>query len=59
MTKKGVLKIGDLGVCKVLETDHTGCKTRIGTPVIWPPEIILDQTYSRASDIWALGVLLY
>ena len=59
MTSKGVLKIGDLGCVKVCETDNTGCKTKIGTPMIWPPEIILNQKYSRASDIWALGVLLY
>ena len=59
MTSKGVLKIGDLGACKVCETDNTGCKTKIGTPMIWPPEIILDDVYSRMSDIWALGVLLH
>jgi serine/threonine protein kinase len=38
MTTKGVAKIGDLGVCKVCNTDSTGARTEIGTPIIMSPE---------------------
>jgi NIMA (never in mitosis gene a)-related kinase 1/4/5 len=38
MTKGGIAKIGDMGICKVCETDSTGCKTKVGTPIIMSPE---------------------
>ena len=27
--------------------------------IFWAPEIIMDQQVSRASDVWALGAILY
>ena len=59
LSSKGVAKIGDLGVCKVCNLDQTGCKTKIGTPIIMSPEIFLNKGYSRSTDIWSLGVILY
>lgn len=27
--------------------------------LFWAPEVIMDQQITRASDVWALGVILY
>ena len=59
MSSTGVLKIGDLGACKVCNVDSTTAKTQIGSPVTMSPEIYKNQEYGRATDIWSLGVILY
>ena len=33
--------------------------TMVGTPYYLSPEIWREKRYSRASDLWALGVILY
>jgi serine/threonine protein kinase len=32
---------------------------KVGTPYYLAPELWQNQAYSKKSDIWALGVLLY
>ena len=59
MTKGGIAKIGDMGICKVCETDSTGCKTKVGTPIIMSPEQFSGDVYGRKTDIWSLGIILY
>jgi NIMA (never in mitosis gene a)-related kinase len=53
------VKIGDLGVAKILS--HSGCfaKTLIGTPYYLSPELCEEKPYNDKSDIWALGCILY
>jgi serine/threonine protein kinase len=55
----GVIKVGDFGVTKLLESTAAMAKTTIGTPYYISPEICLEQPYSYASDVWAIGVLMY
>ena len=59
MTKNGVAKIGDMGVCRVCKTDATGCNTKIGTPIVMSPEQLSGEVYGRKTDIWSLGIILY
>ena len=59
LTKEGLVKLGDFGIAKCLDTTLDKAKTLIGTPYYLSPEIINDQPYDFSSDIWALGVLLY
>lgn len=59
MTKSGIVKIGDFGIAKVLEATFQKAKTVVGTPYYLSPEIVKNESYSFATDIWSLGVLLY
>ena len=52
------IRVGDLGVAKVLKNTFFA-KTFIGTPYYLSPEICEDKPYSFASDVWALGCILY
>ena len=58
LTKNLDIKIGDLGVAKIL-TETKFAKTFIGTPYYLSPEICKDYPYNDKSDIWALGCILY
>ena len=58
MNKDGTIKIGDLGVAKVLNQTQFA-KTMIGTPYYLSPEICEEKPYNEKSDIWALGCILY
>jgi serine/threonine protein kinase len=51
------VKIGDFGISKVLETTHA--HTQVGTPYFLSPEAVSAKPYGRASDVWALGCVVY
>lgn len=53
------VKIGDLGVAKLLDTSTAFARTIVGTPYYLSPELCADQPYRDKSDVWAFGVLLY
>ena len=58
LTKNLDIKIGDLGVAKILQnTLHA--YTFIGTPFYLSPEICEEKPYNEKSDVWALGCILY
>merc|ERR1719272_2905407 len=59
LTSQDRLRIGDFGISKVLESTAAFAKTTIGTPYYLSPEICMEKPYSYASDIWALGCILY
>ena len=58
LTKSLEIKIGDLGVAKVLSKGSLA-KTVIGTPYYLSPEICEEKPYNDKSDVWALGCILY
>ena len=58
LTKKLEVKIGDLGVAKILNKTNFA-KTFIGTPFYLSPELCMEKPYNDKSDIWALGCILY
>ncbi|KAL0225387.1 hypothetical protein RCL1_003299 [Eukaryota sp. TZLM3-RCL] len=51
------LKICDFGISKVLQSTFTG--SMLGTMHFMAPEILNQQPYSTAVDMWALGVLMF
>lgn len=58
------IRIIDFGMSKVFEktADHRGLsKTRslLGTPGYMAPEIMKSESYTKAVDMWALGVVTY
>ena len=59
VTKRGMVKLGDFGIARVLSNTRSKAKTVVGTPYYLSPEIIKSESYSFKSDIWSMGVLLY
>ncbi|XP_039620269.1 serine/threonine-protein kinase N2 isoform X2 [Polypterus senegalus] len=55
----GFVKIADYGLCKegMGHGDQTG--TFCGTPEFLAPEVLTENTYTRAVDWWGMGVLIY
>ena len=53
------VKIGDLGIAKILENTTSYAHTFIGTPYYLSPELCKDLPYNDKSDVWSLGCVLY
>lgn len=59
MTSKGIVKIGDFGIAKVLASTMQNARTVVGTPYYLSPEIVQSKPYNFKSDMWSMGVILY
>ena len=63
VTADGELKLLDFGIAKVLDESEDRHLTRTGlqlhTPAYASPEQLLDQAVTTATDVYALGVILY
>ncbi|PNW87779.1 hypothetical protein CHLRE_01g001800v5 [Chlamydomonas reinhardtii] len=59
MSSGGLLKLGDFGVSKVLNSTFQLATTAVGTPYYLSPEICQNRKYNQKSDIWSLGCVLY
>ena len=57
LAEDGSVKVGDMNVSKRLKRGLL--QTQIGTPYYMSPEICRSEPYSYASDVWALGCVLY
>jgi len=59
LTSKGIVKIGDFGIAKVLAATMAKARTVVGTPYYLAPEVIQSQPYTISADVWSMGVMLY
>ncbi|ELT92847.1 hypothetical protein CAPTEDRAFT_224068 [Capitella teleta] len=59
LTKSKIIKVGDLGIAKVLESSSDMASTLIGTPYYMSPELFSNKPYNYRSDVWALGCCVY
>jgi len=54
-----VLRIGDFGIARIMDSGDALAKTRIGTPYFLAPEVVSGQSYSLKADVWSLGCVLF
>lgn len=59
LTKSKIIKIGDLGIARVLDNSADMATTLIGTPYYMSPELFSNKPYNHKSDVWALGCCVY
>ena len=59
ISKSNTVKLGDVGIIKVLQPAYKYANTNIGTPYYMSPELYKHQKYNTKTDIWSIGVLLY
>ncbi|CAK8681393.1 unnamed protein product [Clavelina lepadiformis] len=59
LTKTKMVKVGDLGIARVLEGATDMATTLIGTPYYMSPELFSNKPYSYKSDVWSLGCCVY
>lgn len=56
---RGIYKIGDLGLGRVLGAQSIAAKTNVGTPLYMSPEVCGSRPYNDKADMWSLGCLIY
>ena len=56
---RGAVKIGDLGLARLLPAHSSHARTGVGTPLYFSPEMCEERPYNEKSDVWALGCLVY
>ncbi|XP_050997033.1 serine/threonine-protein kinase Nek4 [Acomys russatus] len=59
LTRTNIIKVGDLGIARVLESHCDMASTLIGTPYYMSPELFSNKPYNYKSDVWALGCCVY
>ena len=57
LTKKGIIKIGDLNVSIIAKKNLA--VTQTGTPYYAAPEVWENESYDNKCDIWSVGCILY
>eukprot|EP00040_Diaphanoeca_grandis_P018683 m.98270 g.98270 ORF g.98270 m.98270 type:complete len:460 (-) comp27047_c0_seq1:501-1880(-) len=58
LTKDKVLKLGDFGLAALVDNDSK-CTGVVGSPIYVAPEVIKEEPYGKAIDMWSCGVILY
>lgn len=59
LTLTGQVKVGDLGLGRLLSMDTLEARSRVGTPLYMAPEVLRGSGYDFPADIWSLGCILY
>ncbi|XP_069771956.1 serine/threonine-protein kinase Nek9 isoform X2 [Narcine bancroftii] len=58
LTKSDLIKLGDYGLAKQLNSPQSMAETCVGTPYYMSPELCQGERYNFKSDIWAVGCVL-
>lgn len=54
-----MVKLGDLGVSVQKDFSEDMTESKAGTLPYMSPEIVKGDEYSKQTDMWSLGVVLY
>jgi serine/threonine protein kinase len=52
------VKLGDLGGCCSVNSTWATSGTMVGAPIWSNPEILLEQPWNTATDIWSFGAIV-
>ena len=55
----GLIKLCDFGFARSMSTNTIVLTSIKGTPLYMSPELVKEQPYDNASDLWSLGVILF
>jgi NIMA (never in mitosis gene a)-related kinase len=55
----GILKVGDFGISRELQSSLDKVNTAAGTPYFMAPEVVAYTPYDSKADMWSLGVIIY
>ncbi|KAI3413265.1 hypothetical protein GPALN_010763 [Globodera pallida] len=59
LDRDGYVKLADFGLCKEGMGPFDKTSTFCGTPEFLAPEVLTENSYTRAIDWWGLGVLIF
>ncbi|KAK6176108.1 hypothetical protein SNE40_014455 [Patella caerulea] len=59
LTDKANIKLGDLGIARVMKPTESLVMSFVGTPVYMSPESLSQCGYNEKTDIWSLGCIMY
>ena len=59
ITRSGIIKVGDLGCCKMLGQPDEEGTSEYDSPLYRSPEVWRNGICSHKSDIWAIGCVAY
>ena len=59
LTLAGAVKVGDLGLGRLLSQDTLVAHSKVGTPLYMAPECLKGGGHDYAADVWSLGCILY
>ncbi|XP_055958436.1 probable serine/threonine-protein kinase nek2 [Patella vulgata] len=59
LTDKADIKLGDLGIARVMKPTESLVMSFVGTPVYMSPESLSRCGYNEKTDIWSLGCIIY
>ncbi|PFH31570.1 CMGC kinase, CK2 family [Besnoitia besnoiti] len=58
LDRDNYIRVGDLGLSKILEFTLQQVRTQCGTPAFMAPELCQGKPYQTPADIWALGCIM-
>nr|XP_056708169.1 serine/threonine-protein kinase Nek9 isoform X2 [Euleptes europaea] len=59
LTKANLIKLGDYGLAKKLNSEYSMAETLVGTPYYMSPELCQGVKYNFKSDMWAVGCVAF
>ena len=59
LTLSGEVKVGDLGLGRLLGEHTVAAHSKVGTPLYMAPEALRGGGIDYAADVWSLGCILY